>query len=285
MVHSAFFDTVEEIADAKAEILEGLEPGGVAVLNADNPHFDRLAGRAGALGVSRVIAFGASATAEARLVDCALDGHGSTVMATICGTTLTYRLSLSGRHWAVNSLAVLAAIAALEGDLKAAASALHSVVPLRGRGRRLSVELAAGKRFEVIDESYNASPVSVRAAVAVLGQSRPGRGGRRIAVLGDMLELGSTARRSHVALAPDLDAAGVDLVFACGPEMKALFDALPSRMQGGYAPDSTALAGRLAGVPVPGDVILVKGSLGTRMAAVVTVLQGLEQSLSPAAAN
>jgi UDP-N-acetylmuramoyl-tripeptide--D-alanyl-D-alanine ligase len=104
-------------------------------------------------------------------------------------------------------------------------------------------------------------------------------------VLGDMLELGGAAACSHIGLAPDLDAAAVDVVFACGPEMKALFDVLPSRMQGGYGPDSAALACRLSGVPGPGDVILVKGSLGMRMSAVVAALQGLEQPLSPAAAG
>jgi UDP-N-acetylmuramoyl-tripeptide--D-alanyl-D-alanine ligase len=282
-VHAAFFDSVEAIADAKAEIFEGLEPGGTAVLNADNPHFDRLARHAQEIGVSRIVGFGASPTAEVRLVDCALDARGSTVMAIMDGTTLTYRLSLPGRHWALNSLAVLAAVSALDGEVKSAAAALKAVTPLRGRGTRETIEAGPYCRFEIIDESYNASPVSVRAGIAVLGQSRPGRGGRRIAVLGDMLELGDTARQSHTALAPDLEAADIDLVFACGPEMRALYDALPARMQGAYAADSAALAARLAQVPQNGDVILVKGSLGVRMVVVVARLQALAERLPSAA--
>ncbi len=274
-VHLEFFEHVGSIADAKAEIFDGMGKGGVAVLNRDNVYFAILAARAWSRGLERVIGFGAHPEAEARLSDCTLDEAGSDVVAAVEDRIVRYRLNVPGRHWVHNSLAVLGTVAALDGDIERAAAALAELSAPRGRGARVSIALDGGT-LTVIDDSYNASPASMRAAFAVLGEARPADGGRRIAVLGDMLELGSHAARLHAALASDLETHGIDLVFCAGENMGALDDALPASMRGGKAPDSTALAPLVGDAVQPGDVVLVKGSLGSRMAAIVNALGALE---------
>jgi UDP-N-acetylmuramoyl-tripeptide--D-alanyl-D-alanine ligase len=168
----------------------------------------------------------------------------------------------------MNSIAVLAAAKAAGAFVGAAAAALGRVEGLAGRGRchRLAV---AGGSFELIDESYNASPASMRAAFAVLAASEPGQGGRRIAVLGDMLELGAESGRIHAELAEPLEKASINHVFTVGRDMKRLHDALPARMRGGHAATSAEMAEIMATVVRSGDVVTVKGSLGSRMAEVV----------------
>ncbi len=175
----------------------------------------------------------------------------------------------------LNSLAVLAAVEAVGADIERAAAELRHLKPLKGRGERHPVGLPGGT-FELVDDSYNANPSSMRAAIAVLGNARVGGGGRRIAVLGDMLELGEEAPILHAGLAAPLRQAGIDLVFTCGSLMAALSEALPPAMRGGHASDSQALAPTVVDAVRPGDVILVKGSLGSRMAKVVETLQALD---------
>ncbi len=273
-VHLEFFASLAAIADAKAEIFEGMGPGGTAVLNRDNEFFDRLAGSASANGLARVIGFGSHAGAEARLVACEADDRGSDVSADIMGERIHYRLGLPGRHWVMNSLAVLAALQAVGADLGTGAAALCAFEALAGRGRQHEVALAGGS-FRLIDESYNASPAATRAALAVLASAAPGAGGRRIAVLGDMRELGDSGPRLHAELAPDLLAAGVDLAFTAGPLMERLSEALPRERRGGHAPDAARLVPLVLNAVRPGDVVLVKGSLGSRMGPIVAVLQAL----------
>src|SRR6266545_4917814 len=195
-VHLEFFGSLEAIADAKAEIFLGLEPGGAAVINRDGPQYARLADRARRAGVERIVAFGEHAKADARLLKCALHPDRSTVQARILGTDVTYKLGASGRHVVLNSLAVLAAVALVGADLALAALALAELQPTRGRGARVTLELPGGAAL-LIDESYNANPASMRAALALLGQSAVSGRGRRIAVLGDMLELGQSAAEFH----------------------------------------------------------------------------------------
>jgi UDP-N-acetylmuramoyl-tripeptide--D-alanyl-D-alanine ligase len=149
------------------------------------------------------------------------------------------------------------------------------VTPLKGRGLRFSVTLANGP-FEVIDESYNANPVAVAAALAVLGRAKPGAGGRRVVVFGDMLELGPDAPRLHAGLAAAVAAAGVDLAFTAGPLMRHLHDALPAARRGAHGADAAALIPVVAAALRPGDVVLVKGSLGSRMSPLVEALRGLD---------
>jgi UDP-N-acetylmuramoyl-tripeptide--D-alanyl-D-alanine ligase len=280
-VHIENFDSVEGIADAKAEIFAGMGPGGVAVLNRDNPHFPRLVAHARTQGIGRIWSFGEHVDADARLVDCSLHATASAVNAVIRGEPIQYSLSAPGRHWVTNSLAVLLAARAIGGDVTLAARSLSKIQPLRGRGQRSRIRLSRdGARGSVllIDESYNASPVAVTAALKVLAQADLGDEGRRIAVLGDMLELGDHAAAMHVGLKKDLVAAEVDQVFACGPMMAKLYDALPPSMRGGCAPDAAQLAPLVTAALRPGDAVLVKGSAGSRMALAVDAIQALDES-------
>jgi UDP-N-acetylmuramoyl-tripeptide--D-alanyl-D-alanine ligase len=282
-VHLGFFASVEAIADAKAEIFNAIEPNGAAILNRDNPHFARLAAAAQARGVTRIIGFGEHPDAAVRLLDCELHPAASVVTASVMGEVVDYSLGLPGRHWVMNSLAVLAAVHAAGGDIGAAAAALASLAPLAGRGQRHALPIAGGS-FTLIDESYNASPASMRAAIAVLGGIEPGPGGRRIAVLGDMLELGSEAAQLHAALAQPLVDAGIDLVFTLGAEMRALDQALPAARRGGHADTVDALAQLLGRRLRAGDVVTVKGSHGSKLYELVARLLAATSTASGAEA-
>lgn len=271
--HIGFFDSVEAIADAKAEIFEGLEPGGVAVLNRDDALYDRLASAAQSAGAGRLVTFGAHPGADVRLDTAVPDQDGSTVSAVVGGTGVSYRLGQPGRHWVQNSLAVLAALHALRENVAIAAAALGDLPEMAGRGRRLPVRLPGGEAL-LIDEAYNASPAACRAAFetqAAIHRARAA-GGRRIAVIGDMLELGAEAARLHLALANSLQENDIDLVFTVGPEMRRLYDTLPPSQQGGAFDRSDEAVGAVLSSVAPGDTILVKGSLGMRMAPIVSAL-------------
>jgi UDP-N-acetylmuramoyl-tripeptide--D-alanyl-D-alanine ligase len=268
-VHLGFFRSVEEIADAKAEIFDGVVPGGAAILNRDNPHYERLKARALGHG-ARIVGFGEARDAEARLLEVQLLPDASNVTADILGETVSYRLGAPGRHLVQNSLAVLAAAKLAGADLARAARALEDLHAGAGRGVRILVD---GGRMAIIDESYNANPASVRAALATLGLTPRNEFKRRIAVLGDMLELGPEGARLHAELAEAVDGAGVDVVFACGELMRGLFEALPANRRGAYAKTSEELAPKLVEAVGPGDAIMVKGSLGSRMAPLVEALK------------
>jgi UDP-N-acetylmuramoyl-tripeptide--D-alanyl-D-alanine ligase len=271
-VHLEFFAGIAAIADAKAEIFSGLEPGGTAILNRDNGQFDRLQMQATKAGVSRIVSFGTDAKAEARLLDVALHPTCSAVHASILGHDVTYKVGMPGRHMAMNSLAVLAAASLMGADLALAALTLSQVQPAAGRGVRHILEFAGGEAT-LIDESYNANPASMAAALNVLGAAAIGPRGRRIAVLGDMLELGPQSAELHRGLLEAIQANNVDLVFCCGPLMRQLWDALSSGKRGGYADSSAALESQvLAGIRA-GDAVMVKGSLGSRMKPIVTALE------------
>ena len=273
-VHMAFFDSVEQIADAKGEIFDGLQKGGVAILNRDNPHYDRLRAKAELSGAGRIISFGEHPEADAHLEKAALKEDCSCVSATICGQPVTYKLSVPGHHIVMNSLAMLAVVHALDADLAMAALAMAHLKAPKGRGERHKVETPLGP-FTLIDESYNANPASMRAALEALGQARPEGKGRRIAVIGDMLELGDDSIAMHRGLIEPIKAADVDLVFASGPHMRELFKALPQSLQGAYAETSDELGEALREAVEPGDVVMVKGSLGSRMGPLVDMLRGL----------
>jgi UDP-N-acetylmuramoyl-tripeptide--D-alanyl-D-alanine ligase len=271
-VHLEFFGSLEAIADAKAEIFLGLERGGAAVINRDNPQFMRLERSARDAGVERIVSFGEHARADARLIKCSLQAETSTVQAQILGTEVTYKLGAPGRHLVLNSLSVLAAAALVGADLALAALALADLQPASGRGSRLTLHMPRGTAL-LIDESYNANPASMRAALALLGQTDLRQLGRRIAVLGDMLELGPRGAELHRELAVAVLAHGIDLVFCCGPLMRALWEALPSSRKGGYAETSAALESQVLAALQPGDAVMVKGSLGSRMTPIVKALQ------------
>jgi UDP-N-acetylmuramoyl-tripeptide--D-alanyl-D-alanine ligase len=271
-VHLEYFGSVAKIADAKAEIFAGIVRGGFAVLNRDNDQFARLNRAAKAAGVTNIVTFGEHPKADARLVKFALHADCSTVQADVLGSEVTYQLGAPGRHLLLNSLAVLAAARLAGADLALAALALARLEPAAGRGVQKRLAMPGGAAL-LIDESYNANPASMRAAIALLGQLRPEGGGRRIAVLGDMLELGKKAGELHAELAGPLVEAGVDLVFCSGPAMHSLWQALPSTLKGGYAETAAALEPAVLRTVRAGDAVMVKGSLGSKMAPIVKALE------------
>ena len=271
-VHLEFFAGIEAIADAKAEIFEGVEPGGAVVLNRDNSQFARLQARARELGISRIVSFGTGEKSDARLLDVALQAACSAVHANILGHDVTYKLGMPGRHMAMNSLAVLAASSLAGADLALAALSLSQLQPPAGRGVRRVLELARGEAT-LIDESYNANPASMAAALNVLGQAVVGPHGRRIAVLGDMLELGPTGPALHRGLNEAVKANQIDLVYCCGPLMRNLWDALSTGKRGGYADSSAGLEAQLMAAIRGGDAIMIKGSLGSKMKTIVNALE------------
>ena len=262
--HLEFFGSCEAIADAKSEIFEGIAPGGAALVPGDSPYVERLVARARQSHVARIVRFGASSKCEARLVDYAPSGEGAHVSADICGTPVEFRLGAPGRHIAENAVGALLAVAMADGDVLNAAAALRQFTALKGRGARF----AAGS-VNVIDESYNANPASMAAALSLLDAAK----GRRIAVLGDMLEMGPESATHHAGLAQPIETARADLVFLCGPQMKALWDILPASRRGFYAPTSAELAPRVTAVLKAGDTVLVKGSFGSKMAVIVDSLK------------
>ncbi|MBN9490492.1 MAG: UDP-N-acetylmuramoylalanyl-D-glutamyl-2,6-diaminopimelate--D-alanyl-D-alanine ligase [Alphaproteobacteria bacterium] len=267
-VHIGHMGSEEAIADEKACLFAGMREGAIAVLNRDNRHFERLSATARRLGVARIVGFGRSEAAEARLLACSLQDRGSDVVALIHGQRIEYRLSAAGEHWVLNSLAALAAVEALGADLAKAAATLAEVKASPGRGARRHLAFGSGS-IELVDESYNANPASVRAMLAVLARTSPATGGRRLLALGDMRELGEQADAYHAGLADAVAASGATQVFLCGPHMKALWKRLPADRRGPHRPDSAALAPDVAAALRAGDVIAVKGSLGSKMKIVV----------------
>jgi UDP-N-acetylmuramoyl-tripeptide--D-alanyl-D-alanine ligase len=223
--------------------------------------------------VERIVSFGEHAKADARLVKAALQPDCSTVQARILGADVAYKLGAPGQHVVLNSLAVLAAVSLVGADLALSALALAELAPPTGRGARVMLSLGNGEPALLIDESYNANPASMRAAIALLGQAEIGPRGRRIAVLGDMLELGTAGADLHRGLVDPIRAHGIDLVFCCGPLMRALWEALPSERRGGYAESAGALEADVIAAIRPGDALMVKGSLGSRMGPIVKALE------------
>jgi len=260
------------VAKAKAEIFEGLTPGGVAILNADDRWFGLLKSEAQKLG-AEVRTFGRAEGCDARLIDFqGADGH-AVVQARFHGEGLDFPILQTGFHWGLNAMAVLLMLEALDVGLSDSLAALGSFEALEGRGAEKSVELARGA-FTLIDESYNGNPISMASAIATLG-ARPTRA-RRIVALSDMLELGPGAADFHAGLAQRLDEAKVDLVFCCGPLMKSLWDALPPTRRGSYAETAADLAPRVAQAVEPGDVVMVKGSNGSKAGLIAQALVSLD---------
>jgi UDP-N-acetylmuramoyl-tripeptide--D-alanyl-D-alanine ligase len=274
-----FVDGEAGVARAKAEIFEGVSAGGVAVLNADNGWFDYLGGAAKAHGVD-VRAFGSDAACAAQLTGFSLEGGGARVEARLHGRPIAFALRQAGAHWGLMSLAALLTMEALEVPLQTGLEALAAFEPLEGRGAEREVMLAGGG-FTLIDESYNANPVSVAAALRTLGLRNAA--GRRIVALTDMLELGAGSAAYHAGLARDVEAAKVDLVFCAGPMMKSLWEALPPTRQGGYADSAEALAPSLTRAVEPGDLVMVKGSRDSKAKALFEALSGLDSRSGEAA--
>jgi UDP-N-acetylmuramoyl-tripeptide--D-alanyl-D-alanine ligase len=265
--HIGYLGGMEAIAEEKAAILQGLDAAGVAVLPADSPWFPLLRDRAGS---HRVVGFGSSPGAAVRLTQVEAGAAYSTFVVDIAGRELRVRLNAPGRHMAMNAVATLATIVGHDLDPAVAAAALESFAALPGRGAHRRLSLPGGVAL-LLDESYNANGASMRAALDVL-RLQPAT--RRVAVLGDMLELGDSGPAEHSALADDVVRCA-DLVFTCGPLMRRLFDAIPPALRGHHAEDAAALAPIAAARIESGDAILVKGSLGSRMKTVVSALDAL----------
>jgi UDP-N-acetylmuramoyl-tripeptide--D-alanyl-D-alanine ligase len=263
-VHIGLMGSLEAIAEEKANIFKGLVPGGTAILPRDSSFLPDLS-RTVPAGARR-LTFGANALADARLIEASSDEDGCDVLANIAGAIARFRLAAPGRHMAINALAVLAAAHALGLDIATAAAALDGFTPVAGRGAKREIPVAGGTAL-LLDESYNASAPSVRAALAVLALQP----GRHVAVLGDMLELGEEAEDEHLSLREDLAVA--DLVFTCGDMMGLLFDTLPPHRQGAHAADAATLAPLVQAALRPGDAVLVKGSYGSRMRDVIAKIE------------
>ncbi|MGO4735206.1 UDP-N-acetylmuramoylalanyl-D-glutamyl-2,6-diaminopimelate--D-alanyl-D-alanine ligase [Bosea sp. 2KB_26] len=270
-VHLAAFESVEGIAEEKAAIFTGLKPGGTAIVNADIAQAALLRRLAEESPAGRIISFGESTDADVRLLSCSLKPDVSTVDAVVLGKPVTYRIGSPGKHIVLNSLAVLAAVEAVGADLALAVLALGDLTPPAGRGARQMLNTPSGP-FTLIDESYNGNPASVRAAIENLGRIPVTGRGRRVAVLGDMRELGPSAPELHAGLAEPITGNAIDRVFACGPLMRGLYDILPSGMRGAYAAQSSELAPLVLDAIRAGDVVTVKGSLGSHMGLVVKAI-------------
>ena len=280
--HIEMLGSEEAIADAKAEIFQGLEPGGTAVIPADSPHYDRLRAAAQAVG-AKVVGFGRAAHADVRLLDAIPQANGASLVTCDLGDRrLCYTVAEPGEHWVANSLAVMAAVRAAGGDLGAAGLALAEMGGLKGRGARHRVAVPGGHAL-FIDESYNANPASMRATLAQLGATPATR---RIAVLGAMKELGDFGPAFHTALAEPVGAAGVDFVLLVGPEMGFLARELGKGASGSLGkaiafahcdnPDEAIAALQDFGL-VGGDAVLVKGSNSVGLARLVAHFTGSER--------
>jgi UDP-N-acetylmuramoyl-tripeptide--D-alanyl-D-alanine ligase len=271
-VHLENFENEEGVARAKAEIFAGLEPGGIAVLNADNPWFELLSAEAAKVG-ALVWSFGEAEGATARLTGFSVEGEGATVSVELRGEALRFPIRQTGVHWGPNSLCVLLMLEALDVPRETALAALAAFAPIEGRGAEKTIRIDGGA-FTLVDESYNANPVSMQAALKTLGAREVA--GRRVVALTDMLELGESSDAFHAELAGPIARANVDVVFLAGVHMKSLWEALPPTRRGGYAEVTEKLTTQLAEAIRPGDVVMVKGSNGSRAGVLAGALAALD---------
>ncbi|MET3760227.1 UDP-N-acetylmuramoyl-tripeptide--D-alanyl-D-alanine ligase [Sphingomonas sp. UYEF23] len=267
--HTAFFRDEAAIADAKGEIFQGLEPGGVAIVPYDSPHRDRLVAAA-APHAARTVTFGLDKGADVRAIESMRLASGATFVTAVVGEReLSFTISQPGQHWVSNSLAVLAAVDAVGGDLAAAGLALAELGGLAGRGARFAMPLGGGDAL-VIDESYNANPSSMRATLAVLGAERATR---KIVVLGEMRELGERSDGYHAALLEPILAAGVEAGILVGEAMAPLANVLEGKGDFVHVADAAAARASLLKLLAPGDAVLIKGSNGVGLSAIVADLR------------
>ncbi|MGE0503018.1 MAG: UDP-N-acetylmuramoylalanyl-D-glutamyl-2,6-diaminopimelate--D-alanyl-D-alanine ligase [Rhizobiaceae bacterium] len=269
--HLGHFRNLDEIAKAKAEIFEGVVPGGHALINRDDQRYKVLEKLARAAGVDNVAGYGENARATVRLTKAKLAADGSTISVRLGGQEVVARIGTPGRHVAQNALAVLGAAHLVGADIAKVSLALADLQAEAGRGRRHVLALDRGEAT-LIDESYNANPASMRAALELLQATSIGTPGRRVAVLGDMLELGTHAEKLHIALAEAIEATQPDLVLLAGPEMKALFARLKGRRPVEYEADVEALKPVLLKSIRPGDAVVIKSSKGVGFSKLVDAL-------------
>jgi UDP-N-acetylmuramoyl-tripeptide--D-alanyl-D-alanine ligase len=278
--HIETLGSEEAIADAKAEIFEGLEgfPGedarGIAILPNDSPHRDRLL-KAARRHADRIITFGGGDADVHAVHAVSSTGGGSLITASLLDCDLTFTISQRGDHWVTNSLAALAAVEAVGGDVAVAGLALGDMGGLKGRGERHSIKLDANGRsgeLLLIDESYNANPASMAATLKSLGSESGVE--RRIAVLGPMRELGLHSGALHAGLAPAVIEARVDRLILIGEEMQPLAEALAGKVEVERAGSVDEATERLLALVRPGDAVLVKASNSVGLARLVERVSG-----------
>ena len=258
--HLETLGSLEAIADAKAEIFSGLADDGVAVVPADDEFCPRLSDAVAVSRAAFVIDFGWRANAAVRVVHYEEGPDGGVGELDVMGLKLAFRLKLPGRHQAVNAAGVVAAAFAAGVDPAMTVDALARLEPVAGRGAAFEVQLSQRRNITVIDESYNANPASMAAALTAVKARAPSRGGKRVAVLGEMLELGPDAAAMHAALAGPVADAGVELAILVGPGARALHEALQGQVETVWAPDADRAGQLLQEKAGHGDVVLIKGS-------------------------
>lgn len=268
--HLGHFKSLDEIAAAKAEIFSGVVAGGAALINRDSSYFDYLQAQARHKGIKNIFGFGKHDLADVRLLGLALHPACCCITASLFGEKVSYKLGMPGEHMAINSLAVLSAAKLAGADVARAALAMSEAKPAKGRGVQETLRVPGGK-LQLIDESYNANPASVSAALALL--SHAAKGGRRVAVLGDMLELGEFGPDLHRAIAKELEINMVDILFAAGPLMKELWNAVPQALRGAHAATSVELKDAVLGALRAGDRVVIKGSLGSKMGLIADAIK------------
>ncbi len=266
--HHEFFKTLQDIAAAKAEIFIHMNKQGTVVLPRDSAYYEFLQAKAMENGVEHQLSFGQNLDADVRLLKAEQTPDGTSVSASLAGELITFSLQTMGEHFVMNALGVLAMVKALGADVKKACQNLSRMKPLKGRGAQIQT-IIDGKLITLIDDSYNANPSSMKAAISVLAQKE----GRKLAVLGDMLELGEQSRPLHTALADDLTTGGIDRLYTVGREMRALFETVPPEMRGWAAQTALELLPILKQDLRNGDVVLLKGSNGTKIGRLVEALQ------------
>jgi len=270
--HIGAFGDLAGIARAKAEIFSGLSAGGAAVINRDAPHYGILEAAARDAGAGEVLSYGTHPDAAIRMLDAASKDDCVCVEAEARGQRLVWRVGMPGAHIALNSLAVVGVALATGADLTAVLHRLADMRAPEGRGTRHRLRVQGGEVL-LIDESYNANPASMRAALTALSEASPGPGGRRIAVLGDMLELGERSAELHAGLAEAVEGAGVDALYVSGSMMQHLWDATPPHLRAARVEDPRELPDMLKSDLRAGDVVMIKGSLGSRMMPVARALR------------
>jgi UDP-N-acetylmuramoyl-tripeptide--D-alanyl-D-alanine ligase len=273
-VHIEFFDSIDGIARAKAEIFDSMNAKAVAVINRDNPQWQVIRECAAKKGISNLVFFGTGVGAQCRLEHYAASAHGSEIKGNIHGTSMSYRIQAIGKHWAMTSLLTLAVTHALGLDDQKTIEALANFGELEGRGRILPLPVKGGEAI-LIDDSYNASPAAMRAAFAKTAEvwESIGRKGRKLAALGNMLELGKDAPQLHTDLAADIVKHGFDGVYTAGNFMQHLHDVLPPQMCAGHVEKAMDLLPLLQKELRAGDILLIKGSHGSKMYELAKALQ------------
>ncbi|MEQ8287025.1 UDP-N-acetylmuramoyl-tripeptide--D-alanyl-D-alanine ligase [Thalassospira sp.] len=272
--HTEFFKDEGEIAMAKAEIFDGLDTDGTVILNRDNLHYFALARRAKEIGLTDIKCFGTDAMANYRLFEANIVTDGSAVRARVGGRDLEYFIGCPGEHWVLNSLAVLGCVEAIGADTERAARDLADVTPPAGRGEISTIKVPSGDgTFTLIDDAYNANPTSMMAGIKVLAQSKPGENGRKIAVVGDMRELGDDAIKMHADLHQPLTALEIDRVYSVGPLMAELDKTLPAERNAGHFDTAEDAIDPIKADLRDGDVVLIKGSLGIYVSKIVSALK------------